>query len=118
MSCRVIHLQPLTALVWLSSSAVSVSVCQLQYPTRWKVSLIHRMSAESWLKVEHMDVWQPIAAPVAGDIVKLERRHVGVFVEGQVLHAWRANGRGSVVLTNLRVVNRLFSMCQFLRLQA
>lgn len=69
-----------------------------------------------WLTVEHMDVWQPVKEPVDGDIVKLERAHVGVYCCGAVLHAWRASGRGSVVLTNRRVIDRLFSMCQFMRL--
>jgi hypothetical protein len=68
------------------------------------------------IKVRDSGLWQIVKQPRFGDIVQMERYHIGVYIEGGVLHAWRAARSAQVVLTKIRAVERLFSMCQFLRL--
>lgn len=69
-----------------------------------------------WIRVEHMDVWQPADVPRDGDIVKLERRHVGVYLHGAVMHAWKSPNYNGVIVTNMRLIRRIFPICKFLRL--
>jgi hypothetical protein len=71
--------------------------------------------ARTIVTITHKSMYRYVDKFVPGDIVQLEDCHIGVALPDGVLQAWRANGKGSVVCTGWRIVNRLFMMCRFLR---
>lgn len=89
----------------------------LPTPAPYDISTVTKDEAgRAIVAVRSMNMWEVVKQGKFGDIVQMEKYHIGVFVAGGVMHAWRTNRSGSVVLTNFRVVDRLFSMCDFLRL--